>query len=99
MNEDTLSLVVGCESTLVVWRCLEEYYLASTKERQLHLKSQLDINRENNESLEEFTRKFCDSLAAINKPLDDLDKFFQLSRVVGSRFKPYNMAVLSKSIS
>ncbi|GKU94201.1 hypothetical protein SLEP1_g7727 [Rubroshorea leprosula] len=37
------------------------------------------------------------NLAAINKPLDDLDKVFHLSRVVRSRYQPYNLTVLSKA--
>ncbi|GKV37532.1 hypothetical protein SLEP1_g45554 [Rubroshorea leprosula] len=100
MNEDSLSLVVGSNSTYEIWKCLEEHYLASTKEQELQLKGQLTIKRGSNESLEAFLKKFkntCDSLAAINKPLDDLDKVFHLSRVVGSRYQPYNLVVLSKA--
>ncbi|GKU93013.1 hypothetical protein SLEP1_g6653 [Rubroshorea leprosula] len=100
MNEEALSLVVGCDTAFQIWKCLEEHYLASTKEQELHLKGQLATKRGDNESLEDFIRKFrgtCDRLAAIRKPLDDLDKVFQLSRVVGIRYQPYNLAVLSKA--
>ncbi|GKU95007.1 hypothetical protein SLEP1_g8425 [Rubroshorea leprosula] len=100
MNEEALSVVVGCESTFQIWRCLEEHYLPSTKQQELHLKGLLVVKRSDGESLEDFVRKFkntCDQLAAIRKPLDDLDKVFQLSRVVGSRYQPYNLAVLSKA--
>ncbi|GKV20635.1 hypothetical protein SLEP1_g30733 [Rubroshorea leprosula] len=38
MNEEALSLVVGCDTTSQIWKCLEEHYLASTKEHKLHLK-------------------------------------------------------------
>ncbi|GLT58121.1 hypothetical protein SLA2020_310430 [Shorea laevis] len=89
MNEDSLSLVVGCNSTYQIWKCLQEHYLASTKEQELHLKGQLIVKKGDDESLEDFIRKFkktCDSLAAIRKPLDDLDKVFQFSKVVGSRY-------------
>ncbi|GKV09713.1 hypothetical protein SLEP1_g21170 [Rubroshorea leprosula] len=66
----------------------------------MHLKGQLAVKRGDGEPLEEFIRKFkrtCDNLAAIRKPLEDLDKVFQLSRVVGTRLQPYNLAVLSKA--
>ncbi|GKV27238.1 hypothetical protein SLEP1_g36431 [Rubroshorea leprosula] len=100
MNEEALSLVVGCDSAFQIWKCLKEHYLASTKEQELHLKGQLVVKRGgDDESLEDFIRKFkrtCDSLAAIRKPVDDLDKVFHLSRVVGGRYQPYNLAVLSK---
>ncbi|GKV50770.1 hypothetical protein SLEP1_g57465 [Rubroshorea leprosula] len=99
MNEEALSLVVSCDTAFQIWKCLKEHYLASTKEQELHLKGQLAIKRGDSESLEDFIRKFkgvCDKLAAIRKPLDDLDKVFQLSRVVGIRYQPYNLAVLSK---
>ncbi|GKV22134.1 hypothetical protein SLEP1_g32026 [Rubroshorea leprosula] len=100
MNEEALSMVVGCESTFQIWRCLEEHYLASKKEQELHLKGLLAVKRSDGESLEDFEKKFKntrDQLAAIRKPLDDLDKVFQLSRVVESRYQPYNLAVLSKA--
>ncbi|GKV27558.1 hypothetical protein SLEP1_g36720 [Rubroshorea leprosula] len=100
MNEEALSLVVGCDTANQIWRCLEEHYLVSSKEQELYLKGQLVTKREDNESLEDFIRKFkgvCDRLAAIRKPLDDLDKVFHLSRVVGTRFQSYNLAVLSKA--
>ncbi|GKV20239.1 hypothetical protein SLEP1_g30396 [Rubroshorea leprosula] len=99
MNEEALSLVVGCDSTFQIWKCLEDHYLASTEEQEMQLKGQLAIKRGDGESLEEFIRKFkrtCDNLATIKKPLEDLDKVFQLSRVVGARYQPYN-PVLSKT--
>ncbi|GKV49630.1 hypothetical protein SLEP1_g56371 [Rubroshorea leprosula] len=100
MNEDSLSLVVGSNSTYQIWKCLQDHYLAATKEQELYLKGQLIVKKGDDESLEDFIRKFkktCDSLAAIQKPLDDLDKVFQLSKVVGSCYQPYNLAVLSKA--
>ncbi|GLT52666.1 hypothetical protein SLA2020_259920 [Shorea laevis] len=100
MNEEALSLVVGCDSAFQIWKSLEDHYLASTKEQEMHLKGQLAVKRGDGEPLEEFIRKFkrtCDNLAAIRKPLEDLDKVFQLSRVVGARFQPYNLVVLSKA--
>ncbi|GKV07645.1 hypothetical protein SLEP1_g19392 [Rubroshorea leprosula] len=100
MNEESLSLVVGCESALQIWRCLEEHYLASSKESELHLKGQLATKRGDGESLDDFIRKFkrtCDNLAVIRKLVADLDKVFQLSRVVGTRYQPYNIAFLSKA--
>ncbi|GKV03489.1 hypothetical protein SLEP1_g15779 [Rubroshorea leprosula] len=100
MNEESLSLVVGYDSALQIWRCLEEHYLASSKESELHLKGQLATKRGDGESLDDFIIKFkrtCDNLAAICKPVANLDKVFQLSRVVGTRYQPYNLAVLSKA--
>ncbi|GKV34540.1 hypothetical protein SLEP1_g42906 [Rubroshorea leprosula] len=88
------------ESNLAYEVWLKGHYLASSKEQELHLKGELAIKKGDNESLENFIRKFkgiCDSLVAIPKPLDDLDKVFQLSRVVGTRYQPYNLAVLSKA--
>ncbi|GKV27133.1 hypothetical protein SLEP1_g36338 [Rubroshorea leprosula] len=38
MNEEALSLVVGCESAFQIWKSLEDHYLASTKEQEMHLK-------------------------------------------------------------
>ncbi|GKV19865.1 hypothetical protein SLEP1_g30068 [Rubroshorea leprosula] len=68
MNEEALSLVVGCDSAFQIWKCLKEHYLASTKEQELHLKGQLAIKQGDDESLKDFIRKFkrtCDNLAAI----------------------------------
>ncbi|GKV27068.1 hypothetical protein SLEP1_g36278 [Rubroshorea leprosula] len=81
---------------------LTNWLLGRMNEEALNLvlKEQLATKRGDNESLEDFIRKFkgtCDRLAAINKPLDDLDRVLQLSRVVGIRYQPYNLAVLSKA--
>ena len=55
--------------------------------------------KQGTQPLDEFIRKFknaSDGLAAIQKPVDDVGKVFQLCRVLASRYKPYNLAALSK---
>lgn len=98
MSEEVHSLVIGCNTTRQIWKCLEEHVLASIKEREIQLKNQLATIKVNL-SLDEFIRRFkhtCDSLAAIQQPLENLDKVFQLSRVLRSCYQPYNLVVLSK---
>ncbi|XP_020099653.1 uncharacterized protein LOC109718063 [Ananas comosus] len=98
MAEEVLGLVIGCNNVREIWKCLDEHFFDSTKEKEMHLKNQLAVLK-GNQPLDEFIRKFkhsCDCLAAIQQPLDDVDKVFQLSRVLGSRYRTYNLVVLSK---
>lgn len=98
MVEKVLGLVVNCQSVGEFWECMEEHFLASTKYKEMQLKNQLAVKK-GNQSLEEFIRKIkllCDSLAVIQKPMEDVDKVFQLSKCIGSKYQVYNLAIILK---
>nr|XP_048337143.1 uncharacterized protein LOC125424291 isoform X2 [Ziziphus jujuba var. spinosa] len=55
--------------------------------------------RKGNSSIDEFIKRFntlCDNLAAIGKPVEDLDKCFHLSRGLGQKYQDFRLAMLSK---
>ncbi|CAI9758863.1 unnamed protein product [Fraxinus pennsylvanica] len=54
------------------------------------------------QSLDEYLRDFksiCDNLAAIKKPVSDLDKVFQFSQGLGPRYENFSLAMLAKPTS
>ena len=64
-----------------------------------NLKSSLYAQSQGTLSLEEYLRKFkeiCDKLAAIGKPVSDVDKVWIVSKGLTSKYKEFRIAVLSK---
>ncbi|KAL9432747.1 hypothetical protein AB3S75_027714 [Citrus x aurantiifolia] len=99
MTEEVLGMVVGAESAYEVWSSLEEQLLPMTREKVVHLTDQLQTLKKGSLTMDEYLRKFktiCDSLAAVNKPLDDVDKVFQLERGLGMEYKDFRVATLAK---
>jgi ASC-1-like (ASCH) protein len=82
-----------------VWIGLEETYLQAIKEKELHLKRQLQIPKKDTILLGDYLKQFksiCDSLAAIQKPASDEDKNVQLSHCLGKKYDEFNATMLSK---
>ncbi|KAL9422473.1 hypothetical protein AB3S75_034695 [Citrus x aurantiifolia] len=51
--------------------------------------------------VDEYLRQFkilCDSLATIKKPIDELDKIFQLARGLGPEYRDFKIAMLAKPL-
>lgn len=97
--EDVLASLEGIDSAYKVWKSLEDSLLTMTKENEIHLNESLLTLKKGNSSVEEYIRKFkaiCDKLAALKKPLDDLTKVFHLARGLGSKYKDFSIAMLSK---
>lgn len=49
--------------------------------------------------LDDYLRKFknnCDNLAAINQPMSNLNKVFQLATGLGSKYQDFCLAMLTK---
>ena len=99
MTEEVLGMVIGEESAYEVWSSLQEQLLPMTREKVVHLTDQLQSLKKGSLIMDEYLRKFktiCDSLAAVNKPLDDVDKVFQLARGLGMEYKDFRVAMLAK---
>lgn len=99
MTEEVLSSNIGMETAFHLWTSLEDQLLPVTKEKEVYLRDRMLTLKKNNLTLEEYTQKFknlCDSLAAINKPVDDLDKVFNLARGLGPKYQDFRLAMLSK---
>ncbi|KAH9689512.1 retrovirus-related pol polyprotein from transposon RE1 [Citrus sinensis] len=94
-----MSGIVGVENAQQIWSSLEDQLLPMTKEKEVHLMDRLATLKKGSLSVEEYVRKYkhiCDCLAAINKPVNDLDKVFGLARGLGYRYQDFKLAQLSK---
>ena len=73
-----------------------------TKEKEVRLTNRLRGLKRGARSLDEYLREFkdiCDALAAVRKPMNDLDKVFQLAKGLGNKymdFRDFRVAMLSK---
>lgn len=99
MTEEVLSSIIGIESAYKLWGSLEDQLLPTTKEKEVHLRDRLLIIEKEQSNCRRVHRKFnhlCDSLAAINKPVDDLDKVFNFVRGLGAKYRDFRLAMLTK---
>nr|GMD84145.1 Retrovirus-related Pol polyprotein from transposon RE1 [Ipomoea batatas] len=79
-----------------VWSSLEEQLLPITIEKEGLLKNMLMTIKKGSRSLDDYTKEFksiCDNLAAIKKPVDDLDKVFQFARGLGAKYENFRLAM------
>ena len=79
---------------------LEEHLLPNTKEKEIRLKD--NLGKKGSLSIKEYVRRFksiCDNLAAINKPMADVDKVFQLAGSLGLKYQDFHLAMLAYKTS
>lgn len=89
---------MGIEFAYNTWKSLEDQLLPKTKQQEVHLKDKLATLKKGSLSVEAYQRKFkriCDNLAAINKPISDLDKVFQFARGLGPKYQDFRVAMLT----
>ena len=82
-----------------MWKSLEEQLLPMTKEMLVYLIDRLMNLKKGSLTIDEYIRKFktiCDSLTAVKKPVDDVDKVFQLARGLGPEYRDFKVAMLAK---
>ena len=99
MIEEVMLLLDGIETAYDVWNSLEEKLLPMTKEKEVQLTNRLRGLKKCTRSLDEYLREFkgiCDALAAVRKPVSDLDKVFQLAQGLGTKYMDFRVAMLSK---
>ncbi|KAL5790385.1 hypothetical protein ACOSQ2_005273 [Xanthoceras sorbifolium] len=100
MKEDVLSLVMGeTGTTFTVWVALEQHLLPITIEKESNLKRLLMGIKKGSRSIDEYFKDFkniCDNLAAIQKPVSDIDKVLQFASGHGNQYMDFRTAMLSK---
>lgn len=102
MIEEVIGMIVGVDTAHQVWFSLEEHLLPNTKEKEIRLKDNLWSLKKGSLSIEEYVRRFksiCDNLAAINKPMADVDKVFQLAGSLGLKYQDFHLAMLAYKTS
>ena len=72
-----MSEALGLRHSHEAWRALEVSFSHRTKTRELQLKDELQLMQRGSHPIAEFSctfKGFCDQLAAIDRPIDDIDK-------------------------
>ncbi|KAK2975601.1 hypothetical protein RJ640_010678 [Escallonia rubra] len=92
LSEEVLGLVVGLDTSAEVWNTLIDSYAYDSKEREFSLCQRLYHNKKNGKTMTEYLRIFkeiCDDFAAIGKPVDDRQNFFQLLKGLGNGYEAF----------
>ncbi|KAF5454821.1 hypothetical protein F2P56_024458 [Juglans regia] len=88
LSEESVSLLVGLESSYQVWHALQEAYAQESQERYFQLTQQLTyMRKEAATSLQDHLQSFktlCGHLAAIGRPLSHNMKVFFPPQQLGS---------------
>ena len=98
--EEALSVVVGLTSSHAVWSTLETTFNHRSRSRELRLKDELQHMKKDARTVVEYSHEFksvCDQLAAMGRPVDDLDKIHWYLRGLGSSFSTFSTTQLSLS--
>ncbi|RVW21116.1 Retrovirus-related Pol polyprotein from transposon RE1 [Vitis vinifera] len=98
LYEETLGLVVGLDTTNVVWEALENAYTKNSQEREFTLRQQVTyLQKEDDKTIGEHIRTFknlCDSLAAIGKPVPDKENVFCLLTSLSPQYENFTTTML-----
>lgn len=100
LSEEVLRMIIEAGSAHQVWPSLEEQLLPMMKEKIVYLKDhQMNLKKRSlitNEYIQKF-KTIYDSLTAVNKPVDDGDKEFQLAHrlAIISRLQSSNTSKIS----
>lgn len=100
LTEETLAIVVGCDSSRAIWVALEQAFSHDSKSREFSLKDELHSMTLGSRTVNEFGRSFkalCDRLAAIGRPIDDSDKSHWFLRGLGPRFANFSASQMALS--
>ena len=95
-----MSEVLGLKHAHEAWTTLDASFSNRLKTRELQLKDELQLMQRGSKSVAEFSRLFkglCDQLAAIGRPIDDLDKVHWFLRALGPDYKIFSTTMLSQS--
>jgi len=96
--KESMSEVLGLKHAHEAWTTLEASFSNRSKTRELQLKDELQLMQRGSKSVAEFSRLFkglCDQLAAIGRPIDDLDKVHWFLRALGPDYKIFSTTMLS----
>ena len=99
LTEESMSEVLGLSHAHKAWTTLEASFSHRSKTRELQLKDELQLMQRGSKSMAEFSWLFkglCNQLAAIGRPIDDLDKVHWFLRALGPDYKIFSTTMLSQ---
>ena len=100
LTEERMYLIVGCSTAKKMWKCLEETYLQATKDKQFHIKQQLQSVMLGTKTIDEYIKEFkgiCDGLATIHKPEMKITKVINFARGICHIYKTFRTVMLCKT--
>ncbi|KAK1564843.1 hypothetical protein Q3G72_012789 [Acer saccharum] len=86
IGDKVIGMLEGMDNAYQVWKSVEENILPITKDKEIHLTQSFMTIQKGSMSLDEYIKKFkaiCDSLATVQKPVDEVTKVFHLARGLG----------------
>lgn len=99
LTEESMSVVIGCNTSRDVWLALSNAYSHGSKARELSIKDDLLSAKKGSKSVAEYGRLFkslCDQLAAIGRPIDESDKSHWFLRGLGPSFSSFTAAQMAQ---
>ena len=98
LSEETLGLVVGLDTTNVVWEALKNAYAEDSQEREFTLRQQVTyLRKKDDKTIGEHIRTFkslCDSLAAIGTLVLNKENVFCLLTSLGPQYETFTTTML-----
>ena len=96
LTEEAAAEVLGLPDSRSIWTALQAAYSSSSVERIHSLRDSLRQMQKGTNTIFEYGRKFktiCDQLAAIDQPVDDMDKIHWFLCGLGSSFETFSIAI------
>lgn len=92
MVVDDLHYTFGLDTTFLVWKAIKDNLLSIMKEQEIYLIDNLIRLKKEDLLVDKNIKRFCslcDNLAAISKPINDVDKCFHLSHGLGPKYQDF----------
>ena len=102
MNEDTVTQMIGCNTTREIWLTLEQTYFSSNTTKIMQLKGQLQNLKKGNQSIRDYTTKVKNLVSALNEVgclISLQEQIIYILSGLGSEYDPIVSAISTKSKS
>ncbi|GKV46780.1 hypothetical protein SLEP1_g53748 [Rubroshorea leprosula] len=102
LSKEVLGIAVGLETSLEVWKALEDHFAQSSQDREFHLMQELSSIQKGDDTLNEYIRKFkyiCDELSTIGKTISDKNKVYWFLQGLGPSYENFVTTMLKPPIS
>lgn len=92
-----LSFTFGLDLAICVWQAIEKHLLYATKKNEIFLNDQLMTLKKGTLQINKYIKAFnsiLDKSSSIGKLINDLNKFFHMSRGLGHKYQSFWLAML-----
>ncbi|BFG20589.1 hypothetical protein CerSpe_068630 [Prunus speciosa] len=98
LTEPILAQVVGLDTSLAIWECLQQHFSQQSLANATHLRFQLFSINKGSKSISEYlshAKSFANQLAAINEPMTSTDLVTSVLRGLGPDYAMLVTAILN----